>query len=156
MEKMLHPREIGDSLTQSPAGIGSNFPPGDIKIGSALKERFSTIWHYGHNRRALRSSAARGAVDRVYLGHRFRAISVIDGCICFGKMLSSIFSFLFTTCPSVPSLVLNLFCGACGTKTLLIKNHFPSFVFAEGETDLLEMHAFGVQFNLIDRECIWN
>lgn len=110
MEKMLHPWEIGDSLTQSPAGIGSNFPPGDIKIGSALKERFSTIWHYGHNRRALRSSAARGAVDRVYLGHRFRAISVIDGCICFGKMLSYIFFFLIYNLPQ---------CAELGAKSFL-------------------------------------
>lgn len=41
-------------------------------------------------------------------------------------------------------------------KILLIKSNFPSFIFAEGETDLLEMHAFGAQFNLIGRECILN
>lgn len=52
--------------------------------------------------------------------------------------------------------ILHLYCGLCRIKTLLIRSNFPSFVFVEGEMDLLEMHAFGVQFNLIDRECILN
>lgn len=51
----------------------------------------------------------------------------------------------------MPGSILHLYRGVCWMKTLLIKSHFPSFVFAEGETDLLEMHAFRVQFNLIDR-----
>lgn len=143
-------------LNYLPAGTGSNFPLQDIKMGSALKEQFCTIWkccHYIHNWSSQSNGTAREAVDRKNLGHRFAKISVAAACVCFGKML---FFLLFTTRPSVPGSIPHLYCGVCWLKTLLIKSHFRSFVFAEGETDLLEMHAFRVQFNLLDREYILN
>lgn len=138
------------------AGTGSNFPPWDNKIDSALKEQFSTIWkycHYTHNWSSLSSGIAREAADRKYLGHRFDV--ALSRYVALPFALVKCF-FLFTTCPSVPGSILHFYCGVCWMKILLIKSHFPSFVFAEGETDLLEMHAFRVQFNLIDRECILN
>lgn len=142
-------------LNYLPTGTGSNFPLQHIKIGSALKEQFCTIWkccHYIHDWSSFSNSRPREAVDRKDLGHRFAKIYVAAACVCFGKMLF----LLFTTQPSVPGSIPHLYCGVCWMKTLLIKSHFPSFVFADGETDLLEMHAFRVQFNLIDRECILN
>lgn len=79
-------------LNYLPAGTGSNFPPRDIKMGSALKEQFSTIWkccHYIHNWSSLSSGTAREAADRKHLGHHFAEISVAAACVCFGKMLFS-------------------------------------------------------------------
>lgn len=66
-------------LNYLPAGTGSNFPARDIKMGSALKEQFSTIWkccHYIHNWSSVSSDTAWEAADRKYLGHRSAEISV--------------------------------------------------------------------------------